>query len=277
MESTRENMALLISSDHLAERKSWPDMLRRAKSLGFAGIELFGKELVDGCLTHTLVMGDLRELARELDVIMTAHPWFDWAEIPEAEAAARGLELLQRCSDMGIQLVNIHLNFLATPHGGWVRAARIVRPWLEKLEANGQTLYFENVPDYLPNPFGSTPKEFREFFSLLDEHPRVKLNVDVGHAHICGNLRAFATELGAFWDYTHLADNLGDTDSHLGPGMGSVDWDEFALLAKAASYKGIFVCEFSENHLAESEPVLNRAFSTQGWMLPHLSYDTTAR
>ena len=95
MESTRENMALLISSDHLAERKSWPDMLRRAKSLGFAGIELFGKELVDGCLTHTLVMGDLRELARELDVIMTAHPCLIGRRSLRQKPL---LGLLQRCS-----------------------------------------------------------------------------------------------------------------------------------------------------------------------------------
>lgn len=267
-------LPLLISSDHLAERKSWPDMIRRTKSLGFVGMEVFGTELVDGSLASTSAVRELGDLANKLDVALTAHPWFDWTEVAEAKAIERGLELLQRCADLGARSVNIHLNFLATPKDGSVRAASIVRPWLKQLEEHGQTLYFENVPDYLPNPFGSSPEEFKEFFALLGEHPNVKLNIDVGHANICSNLEEFVAHLGAFWDYTHIADNLGEVDNHLGPGMGSVDWDDFALLARTSGYRGIFVCEFSERYLPKSEPVLTQAFSAQGWRLPRLSYNT---
>ena len=95
-----KSVTLLISSDHLAERNSWPDMIRRAKSLGFLGIELFGADLVGGPLANTSSVRELRGLAEELDLILTAHPWFDWTEFPEAKAIQEGIKLLHRCADL---------------------------------------------------------------------------------------------------------------------------------------------------------------------------------
>lgn len=270
-----QELSLLISSDHLAERNSWPDMVRRAKTLGFAGMEIFGTDIVDGPLASASATRKLRDLAQETGMALTVHPWFDWTEIAEKKAINEGLELLERCANLGATSVNMHLNFLATPGVGCTRAAYIVRSWLEQLEEYGQTLYFENVPDYLPNPLGSNPDEFKEFLGLLDKHPNVRLTIDVGHANICGNLNEFVTDLGVFWGYTHIADNLGEIDDHLGPGTGSVDWDNFTSLVRTSEYKGVFVCEFSERFLPKSEQVLAQAFANQGRKWPKLSYDVT--
>ena len=52
MDGKTHELPLLISSDHLAERKSWPDMIRRTKSLDLWDGGL-GTELVDGSLAST--------------------------------------------------------------------------------------------------------------------------------------------------------------------------------------------------------------------------------
>ena len=46
--------------------------------------------------------------------------------------------------------------------------------------------------------------------------------LDVGHAHVNGNLEAFLREGGAI--HVHLHDNCGNRDAHLGCGEGSIDF-----------------------------------------------------
>ena len=46
--------------------------------------------------------------------------------------------------------------------------------------------------------------------------------LDVGHAHVNGNLEAFLEEGGAI--HVHLHDNCGSRDAHLGCGEGSIDF-----------------------------------------------------
>lgn len=254
---------LVMSSTHLSSQGSIYESVRHTKALGFWGMEVFGRDIVSGALTDPRGLSELRDAAERCDLTLTAHPWFNWTKEPVAEATQCFRELLTRCHFLGIEFVNVHLNFLSDPTAGIKRAADIVRPLLGQLEDENIALCFENVPSILPNPLGSQPEEFEAFFQEVD-HPRVALTIDTGHAHISGNLDAFLRRLADKWVYTHLADNAGAADEHLAPGMGSIDWRQFATLANEQRYNGPLIFEFPERYIAACQQTLGSAFEAMG-------------
>ena len=253
---------LIMSSIHMTRRESWEAQLRWAKAQGFWGVEVFGEDLVTGNLTGPFAQDALRDTANRFGLALTAHPWFDWARDEIGESTARLRGLLDRCRKLNVKMINLHLNFLAGPADGCGHAAKIIRPLLNDLEVDGQELYFENVPGSLENPLGSKPEEFSTFFALLAHHPRIGFNLDVGHAHITGNLARFIDELRGQWRYTHLHDNSGSADEHLVPGKGTVDWPGF--VREAAQYRGPFVLEFPERYLPNGAEILAPLFTDCG-------------
>ncbi len=70
--------------------------------------------------------------------------------------------------------------------------------------------------------------------------------LDVGHAHVNGNLEAFLEEGGAI--HVHLHDNCGSRDDHLGCGEGSID---FSLVMQAIPRGATKVIEPASFHQYE--------------------------
>lgn len=270
--ASADPIRLYASSIHLTRQEPWARQVRWAGALGFAGVEVFGCELAESVESSAAAICGLRESADRQGLTLTAHPWFDWSGLEIVEAVSRLRELLARCRILGIRTINLHLNFLAGPAEKGARAAAIVRPLLDTLLANGQILLFENVPDYLDNPYGSKPGEFLEFFALLEQHLNVGFNLDVGHAQITRNLGQFIRTLAKYWRYAHLSDNGGQTDEHLAPGMGTVDWPGFLRAAEAVGYGGPFILEFPERLLSRAESCLAPAFAAVGRTWPAVTF-----
>lgn len=264
-------LRLAISSVHLADRSSLLAGIAHARNLGFWGVELFGNEIVSGYLTDRAALDTVRETAQHHGITMTVHPWFDWTELAVDDAAQALKQVLERCYRLEAPYVNIHLNFLSTPAHGVERVASIVRPVLPYFERSGITLCFENVPAILANPLGAQPQEFLTFFDLLDDHPHIGLTIDTGHANISGNLLDFIDQLGGKWMYTHLADNHGDQDEHLGSGMGSTDWEGFVQGLVSTGYGGPLIVEFNERYLKDAQVLLESIFRSAGWRWPQLA------
>lgn len=263
---------LYMSSIHLTDQGPWVKRLKQTHALGLHGVEIFGDDLISGNLTDDSKIEEVRNTASLLGLTLTAHPWFDWTEIDEDAAVSQTKLLLERCKGLGVQKINFHLNFFADLQSGPARAARIILPLLNIIEENNQKLYFENVPDYLENSLGSQPEELKEFFNLMGNHPDVGLNIDIGHAHVSKNFNRFIGILGDNWRYTHIADNCGSLDEHIGPGMGSVDWNEVIEAATALGYSYPFILEFPEEYLASSQTILKSAFMNNGWQWPEVSF-----
>jgi sugar phosphate isomerase/epimerase len=89
----------------------------------------------------------------------------------------------------------------------------------------GVRLLVENIPNGL-----SQPEKLIEFLNRnhLDD---VGICFDIGHAHLRSELFG-GGGAAASWDIlssrvmsTHLHDNHGDTDEHLWPGDGTIDWN----------------------------------------------------
>lgn len=128
-------------------------------------------------------------------------------------------------------------------------------PILEKMDAK---LALENMP-------GDT-WEFLRY--LLDNYPseRIGFCFDSGHANI--NLKNQFKECEEYRSRiiaVHLHDNNSESDQHLSPFSGTVDWDLTAKILKNSSYTGIINFElhiqktpfFDPSKSEQSEETLN--------------------
>ncbi len=86
---------------------------------------------------------------------------------------------------------------------------------------------------------------------MLRLDDEIGLALDTGHANLNGEVDGF---LKAFPDklvHVHAHDNYGQSDQHLGIGLGNINWKSFAKLFKKTSFDGIVIVE-SVEHLDES-------------------------
>lgn len=138
-------------------------------------------------------------------------------------------------------------------HGGWYTAVDKNLPgraWdknkasIEILAAFSKEVgvkqYLENCPDH-PMPF--ILRSVHDFERLYGEGIEVDMVLDLGHANVMGDtadyFRIFPDEIG----YIHASDNLGESDSHLPLGNGSIDWGHWLRELEAIGFNGWFVVE----------------------------------
>jgi sugar phosphate isomerase/epimerase len=82
-----------------------------------------------------------------------------------------------------------------------------------------------NLTLCLENQWENDPSILQELMRRIDL-PNVRLCLDVGHAHAYSDVAALTwlTQLTPFLAHMHWSDNLGNHDSHLPLGMGSINW-----------------------------------------------------
>jgi len=103
----------------------------------------------------------------------------------------------------------------------------------------------ENVPEPFPFLLKGV-KDFARFYCDLDRDD-VGMTLDVGHAHISGQVYGFMEKFASRIVHAHLHDNNGDADRHLGIGDGNIDWPEVIVRLERIGYKGILVIESETN------------------------------
>jgi len=69
------------------------------------------------------------------------------------------------------------------------------------------------------------------------------LVLDVGHAHLDGNLDAYLELAGLRLASLHLHDNHGSEDEHWLPGLGTIAWDQVMAGLAKAGYTGPLMLE----------------------------------
>jgi sugar phosphate isomerase/epimerase len=75
------------------------------------------------------------------------------------------------------------------------------------------------------------------------DHPELALALDTGHAHLTSTAHEETLAAGPRLRTTHVHDNLGRQDTHLPPGLGTIDWQEWASALNAVDYLGPIVLE----------------------------------
>ena len=98
------------------------------------------------------------------------------------------------------------------------------------------------VENMLPAHLGDRAEEL---LAIMDPLPREHAGFcfDTGHAHVCPEGMAVGEAMGDRIVTLHLHDNQGQSDEHLLPFAGSVDWQRVAQVLNAAHYAGPYIIE----------------------------------
>lgn len=109
----------------------------------------------------------------------------------------------------------------------------------ETADELGVTAVFENMPN-IP---GFTFTRLEELTEFLEEY-NMAMCLDIGHANTNGYK---AEEMySPLIKHIHVHDNLGDDDSHLSIGEGTVDFDTLISSFEANHYDGIYMIEVNQ-------------------------------
>ncbi len=121
----------------------------------------------------------------------------------------------------------------------------------------------ENMPPGV-HP-GSRTADLAGIVAAIDDD-HLMLAIDTGHAHLNGNLIGETEAAAGRLASTHAHDNCADRDLHLPPGMGTIDWEEWARTLDRINYQGPIILEcikyLRENPASISNGLIARPGST---------------
>jgi len=103
---------------------------------------------------------------------------------------------------------------------------------------------------------GTRVQKLLELLDEIDPAQEVGLCVDLGHAHVEGNVVAELRLALPRLAHLHVHDNDGRQDAHLAPGQGSIPWAEVLAVLQQAGYLGKAALElrdYQRGSLEEAE------------------------
>ena len=261
-----------MSSCHTLFHHNWIECLDWAKKAGFTGVEFFSHE--SGIAIEDLPDERCAEIAahaKKIGIEIVAHPWVNWALLPENELISAYTRLVKRCVDMGMKYINMHLNFISDRKQGMPRLLKATDACLQTLADANVTLLYENVPEYGVRDLGSEARDFEELFRYYPADVPVKMNIDTGHAHIMHTMLPLAEDYGDRWAYTHINDNDQLKDIHVAPSQGTMDFATVAKLARQTGYTGPLLMEYHQSGLDVGMAELNRTYGAEGYILDRIT------
>ena len=120
-------------------------------------------------------------------------------------------------------------------------------------ETAGVILCVENMP---PGVFpGSQMADLVSLVTSINRPATVGLALDTGHANISANVGAETLIAGKWLRTTHVHDNNGRQDSHLPPGLGTVDWANWGTALDTIEYSGPLMLECIRHLRSEPETI----------------------
>jgi len=92
------------------------------------------------------------------------------------------------------------------------------------------------------------PAQVSGLVEAIEDYPRDKVGItlDIGHAHITGDLLQAVRETASRLASIHAHDNDGTSDDHLLPGQGDMPWDSFKKALKDIDFDGPLVWEIRD-------------------------------
>ena len=164
-----------------------------------------------------------------------------------AASRSAGCEDIERCVEWlaaagGSNLV-VHPGGLSDAQDFQARRAALLESLTRLAEfasSSPVVICVENMP---PGVFpGSRMHDLATLVAEID-HPHLGLALDTGHAHIMSNPVEETLAAGSWLRTTHVHDNDGRTDSHLPPGLGTLDFTAWIKAINAIGYSGPIMLE----------------------------------
>ncbi len=131
-------------------------------------------------------------------------------------------------------------------------ARRSVEALQEMSERAGVQLAIEVIPNKL-----STPESLVSFIEDDLDGAKIGICMDVGHAHLMGDLGDAIEACSGHIVTTHLHDNRRKADDHLTPGEGTIDWPAALMSLQKVGYDGPWMFEVANTSSARA--VLEKA------------------
>ncbi|HKY21558.1 MAG TPA: sugar phosphate isomerase/epimerase family protein [Vicinamibacterales bacterium] len=103
----------------------------------------------------------------------------------------------------------------------------------------------------------STAPALVEMLERTFEDARIGICMDVGHAHLLGDTAEAIETTSEYLITTHIHDNRGQSDDHLVPFQGSIDWPSVIMAFEKIGYDGALMYEVKAAE--SSRAVLERA------------------
>lgn len=160
-----------------------------------------------------------------------------------ADALQASIDGLHAAAALGADCGVLHLGWQKdawTDHShGWAREA--VAQLIPAAQAAGVHLLLENIISE-----GTRVQKLVHLLDELDPEGSVGLCVDLGHAHVEGQV---VEELQAALPrlrHLHVHDNDGCSDAHLAPGQGTIPWQEVIHTLQGAGYNGLAALEMRD-------------------------------
>lgn len=108
----------------------------------------------------------------------------------------------------------------------------------------GLSLLLENMLPHLL--FGHT-QDMLYIMGAIEE-PNVSTCLDTGHANLAGDIASVVRKLSSHLRMVHANDNRGDSDEHLPPGQGDIDWADVLQQLEGCGFRGALILELSGRH-----------------------------
>jgi len=130
------------------------------------------------------------------------------------------------------------------PGADWKQNNESIRELYKAAEEYGVNIALENLPAkyYF---FMSKPDEFLRFYR--ETNLPIGIVMDVGHAHLEGQIEPFFNMLADKIVHIHASDNNGLDDQHLGIGEGKIDYNWFQQTLKKMGYDKSVIIESMTN------------------------------
>ena len=133
-------------------------------------------------------------------------------------------DAIRIAANLNIHLVVFHANFIGAIHNidyrvGWhQRNLEFWGPLADYARQHEITLAVENMWEFDPNIIGDLLKQI--------DHPNLRACLDVGHAHLFGEVpfEDWLTSLGSLIVHTHMNNNDGKIDIHMGFDHGVLNY-----------------------------------------------------
>jgi len=131
---------------------------------------------------------------------------------------------------------------------------------LEELAPAAERAGVRLAVEIIPNDLSRAPALVELLESDIDA-AGLGICMDVGHARLMGDVVDAIESCAGHLIATHLHDNRGRSDDHLGPGHGVIDWDAAMVAFQKVGYDGAWMFELAVS--AERRPVLERALKAR--------------
>jgi len=109
----------------------------------------------------------------------------------------------------------------------------------------------------------SSVEDFDRFYNDLGEE-ELGLTLDIGHANINGQIFKFIDRYAEKIVHTHLHDNHGTSDEHLGVGKGNIDWAKVIQALDKKNYKGALIIESEKDIEYSLEKIRSLIYTSHG-------------